>query len=225
MYRTIAGLHLWISSFSDGQELAESLFIAKHQASKALYARVSRMPAHMEMRSLPDQIWTLTQALALPEAQDNRTRLRILVIRGMIEVNYDAATARSTWRWVETLAKSEHEYLLASRAVGEQGIAAFLVGDIGEAKKQVLAAWSVAKYAGDPAAQVRYASVYGAGLIELRKFKEGLDPLNEAIKIAQANPRIAYPSIAVAAKVEALSGFGRVDEALALATGSVAPWF
>jgi hypothetical protein len=54
--------------------------------------------------------------------------------------------------------------LLASRAIGEQGIAAFLLGDISTAKKDVIEAWTVAKVA-DPAARVRYASVYGAGLV------------------------------------------------------------
>jgi hypothetical protein len=35
--------------------------------------------------------------------------------------------------------------LLASRAIGEQGIAAFLLSDIGTAKKEVLKAWMIAK--------------------------------------------------------------------------------
>jgi hypothetical protein len=46
--------------------------------------------------------------------------------------------------------------LIASRASGEQGIAAFLLEDIGTAKKDVLKAWMIAKVA-DPPAHVRYA--------------------------------------------------------------------
>jgi hypothetical protein len=42
-------------------------------------------------------ILKLTQDLTLPAARDPETRLRILTIRGMIEVNYDAAMARDTW--------------------------------------------------------------------------------------------------------------------------------
>jgi hypothetical protein len=65
----------------------------------------------------------------------------------MLETNYDAGMARQTWSEVESLAKQRHHYLLASRAVGEQGIAAFLLGDIATAKKDVEKAWMVAKVA------------------------------------------------------------------------------
>ena len=189
----------WLNAWIPAEPLykkAEGSFLKTHELSKALYAHVSQMPAHMETGNLQEQIWTLTQDLALPEARDPQTRLRILVIRGMIEVNYDAATARSTWAMVESLAKQQHQYLLASRAMGEQGIAAFLLGDIATAKKQVLTAWTLAKYAGDPATQIRYASVYGSALVQFEKYKEALGPLNEAIQLSQRTPGSAYPNTA-----------------------------
>ena len=210
----------WLNAWIPAEPLykrAEASFLKTHELSKALYAHVSQMPAHMETGNLQEQIWTLTQDLALPEARDPLTRLRILVIRGMIEVNYDAATARSTWATVESLARQQHQYLLASRAMGEQGIAAFLLGDIATAKRQVIAAWTVAKYAGDPATQIRYASVYGTALVQFEKYKEALGPLDEAIQLSQQTPGAAFPSIAMTAKVEALSGLDRNAEALALA--------
>ena len=106
--------------------------------------------------------------------------------------------------------------MLASRAIGEQGIAAFLLGDIATAKKDVVKAWMVAKVA-DPGAHIRYASMYGTGLVELHKYKEALGPLNEAIKVAGKTRGAAYPTIAITAKIEALSGLGENKEALALA--------
>ena len=138
----------------------------------------------------------------------------------MLEVNYDSGMARSTWSQVAALAQERHHYLLASRAIGEQGIAAFFLGDIATAKKSVIKAWTVAKIA-DPAARIRYASVYGAGLVELRKYKEALGPLDEAIKVAKNKPGAAYPTIAINAKIEALSGLGRNEEALTLASESI----
>jgi len=84
---------------------------------------------------------------------------------------------------VEALALRQHHYLLASRAMGEQGIAAFLLGDIATAKKNVAKAWFIAKTA-DPGAHIRYASMYGTGLVEMHKYKEALGPLDEAIKVA-----------------------------------------
>jgi len=210
----------WLNSWIAAEPLyrqAETEFEKRHQPSKALYARVSQMPAHSESSiSIPSQIALLRHDLDLPEARTPETRLRILTILGMLETNYDAAMANQTWTDVQSLAMRQGHFLLASRATGEQGFAAFLLGDIATAKKEVLRAWAVAKVA-DPAAQVRYASMYGAGLLELHKYKEALGPLDEAIRVAAKTRGAAYPSIAIDAKIEALSGLGRNQEALALA--------
>ncbi|HEV2395992.1 MAG TPA: CHAT domain-containing tetratricopeptide repeat protein [Candidatus Sulfotelmatobacter sp.] len=209
----------WLNSWIAAEPLyrkAELEFTQRRQLSKALYARVSEMPAHSESSTtIPSQIALLRHDLDLPEAQDPETRLRILTILGMLEANYDAAMARQTWAQVESLAIQQHHYLLASRAIGEQGFAAFLLGDIGTAKKDVVRAWTVAKVA-DPSARIRFASMYGAGLVEFHKYKEALGPLNEAIKVAARTRGAAYPTIAIDAKIAALSGLGQNKEALAL---------
>jgi len=210
----------WLNSWIAAEPLyrkAELQFAQRHQLSKALYARVSEMPAQSEYSTtIPLQISLLRHDLDLPEAKDPETRLRILTILGMLEVNYDSGMARQTYAKVESLAIRRHHYLLASRAIGEQGIASFLLGDIATAKKDVVEAWMVAKVA-DPGAHIRYASMYGAGLVELHKYKEALGPLNEAIRVARKTRGAAYPTIAITAKIEALSGVGENKEALALA--------
>ena len=195
----------WLNSWIAAAPLyhqAELQFIQEHNHSKALYAQVSQMPAQSESSTtIPSQIAVLRRDLILPEARDPETRLRILTILGMLEVNYDSGMARETWAEVEALAIRQHHYLLASRAIGEQGIAAFLLGDIATAKKDVVKAWMVAKVA-DPAAQIRYASMYGAGLVELHKYKEALGPLNEAIKVAAKTHGAAYPIQAAANDID-----------------------
>lgn len=210
----------WLNSWIQAEPLyrqAEVQFERTHQLSKALYARVSAMPANSEgSTSVPTQIALLTTDLTLPEARDPETRLRILTILGMLETNYDAGMARDTWTQVENLALHQHHFLLASRALGEQGIAAFLLGDMATAKKNIVKAWMVAKTA-DPGAHIRYASMYGTGLVELHKYSEALGPLNEAIKVAKDTLGAAYPTIAITAKIGALSGLGKTQEALALA--------
>ena len=209
----------WLNSWIEAEPLyrqAEQEFTRRHQLSKALYARVSQMPAHSESStSIPSQIALLRQDLDLPEAKDPETRLRILTILGMFEVNYDSGMARQTWTEVKALADRQHHYLLSARAMGEQGVAAFLLGDIATAKKNVVRAWTVAKVA-DPGAHIRYASLYGAGLVEMHKYQEALGPLDEAIKVAGKTRGAAYPTIAVNAKIDALSGLGENKEALAL---------
>jgi tetratricopeptide (TPR) repeat protein len=106
--------------------------------------------------------------------------------------------------------------------MGEQGIAAFILGDTETAKKRVIRAWMLSKVERDTASTVRYESVFGAGLVQIHRYKEALTPLNEAIKLATANPSVAYPTIAVYAKIDALVGLHRSDEALALANQSLA---
>jgi hypothetical protein len=59
---------------------------------------VSEIPAQSESSiSVPAQLAELTAELSLPQARDPETRLPILTILGMREVNYDSAMARGTW--------------------------------------------------------------------------------------------------------------------------------
>src|ERR1035438_6461865 len=100
----------WLNSWIEAEPLyrqAELQFTQRHKLSKALYARVSEMPAQSESStSVPAQIVLLTHDLSLPEAQEPETRLRVLTILGMLEVNYDSGMARKTWEEVEADRKS-----------------------------------------------------------------------------------------------------------------------
>jgi hypothetical protein len=91
----------WLNSWIAAEPLyrqTEIQFMQGHQLSKALYARVSEMPAHSESSiSVPVQIALLRSDLTLPEGRDPETRLRVLTILGMLEVNYDSGMARETW--------------------------------------------------------------------------------------------------------------------------------
>ncbi|RSL18680.1 CHAT domain-containing protein [Edaphobacter aggregans] len=199
---------------------AEAKFEQQGQLSKALYARVSQIPPN-ESANSPLTIVSLTQDLARPEAAEPEIRLRILTIRGMLETNYNAAEALSTWQQVSTIARSLGHVSIASRALGEEGIASFMLGDTETAKKKVIGAWTLSKIENDPAATVRYASVFGAGLVQIHRYQEALTPLNEAIRIAGTHSGVAYPTIAVYAKIDALVGLHRLDEALEMANDSL----
>ena len=196
---------------------AEQLFSGQNRASEALYAHVSQFIPRAESEPISSLLVELQKDQSLPGARASQTRLRILVIQGMIETNYDASMARKTWKEVQTLARQQGHYLLMARAMGEQGIAAFLLGDFASAKRLVLRAWIVAKYLHDPAAHVRYASVYGAGLVELQRYSEAIRALDEAIRTAEKSPGIAYPSIAINSKIDALRGLHHYHHHQALA--------
>ena len=123
---------------------------------------------------------------------------------------------------VAGLARRENHYLLASRAIGEEGISAFILGDTSTAKKEVLAAWEISKIFHDAGAHVRYASVYGAGLVEFHRYKEALIPLDEAISTAKADPAVGYPDIAISSKIDALRGLHQYQDAFSLANQALA---
>lgn len=201
---------------------AESLFTAQDKSSKALYAHVSRFVVRAESEPIPSLLLELKRAEAQPAAQNPDTHLRVLLIEGMLDTNYDAAMARKTWDQVETIAIRRGYPRLAARAMGEQGIAAFLQGDVAAAGKRVRIAWVTAECLRDQAAHVRYASVYAAGLIELEQYESAMKVLDEAIHTAQTSRGVAYPSIAINYKIDALRGLHRYTEALALANEAIA---
>ena len=199
---------------------AESLFRTQGNQAKALYAAVSQIPPN-QSADIPATIWSLTTDLAQPGASDPETRLRILTVRGILQTNQDAAQAHATWQEVEKLARKLNHYELATRAIGEEGIAAFILGDALTAKKQVVFAWTFATPELDPAARIRYASAYGAGLVAVGRYSEAMTPLNEAVKIAEAHPEVAYPTLAISTKIDALVGLRRYKEALQLTNDSL----
>lgn len=196
---------------------AQTGFLARRDTDHVLYAEVSQIPAVMESRPLGDLIGQTNAMLHRPGATDPHVHLRILTVKGILELEYDAAIAKATWSEVEREAEALGEYRLASRANGEQGILAFLLGNIGEASSRVKSAYLKAKILLDRPAQVRYASLIGRGILELGRYKESLSYLDKAISLADAHPEIARPMIAYAAKVDALVGLKRYDEALRLA--------
>jgi hypothetical protein len=72
--------------------------------------------------------------LALPEAQNPKTKLRLFEIRGQLENNYDATLAYNTWRRVEQLAAQQNDWVTRNRAYGEEAIGLFLLGDSASAR-------------------------------------------------------------------------------------------
>ena len=210
----------WLNDWPGAAPLykqAETLFLQQGEASKALYAHVSHAPNQSERISLSQQILEVEQDLELPAAKDSATRLRILEVLGYLEVDYDASAARQTYREVQDLATKRGRFLLASRALGEQGISAFLLGDTATARKDTLTAWTVAKLFNDKAAHIRYASLYAAGLVEIGRYKESIGAIDEAFRVYRAAPGTAFPGMAADAKIQALAGMGRYAEAKTVA--------
>jgi type IV secretory pathway VirB10-like protein len=121
-----ADMLAWGNRWADARPLyqkAEMAFLKEHRPDRALYAQVSQIPAD-ETGSVEEKILQLRKDLIRPEAKNEATYLRILTIRGMLETNYDAGAARSTWQEIQRLAFKKGQVQLATRAVGEQGTSA-----------------------------------------------------------------------------------------------------
>jgi hypothetical protein len=106
----------WLNSWIEAEPLyrqAEQEFTRRHQLSKALYARVSQMPAYSESSTnIPAGIALLRDELELPEAPAPKGRNRVLTIFGMLEVNFAAGMPRETWAEGRTLAIQPNHFLL-----------------------------------------------------------------------------------------------------------------
>jgi CHAT domain-containing protein len=210
----------WLNNPLEAQPLyarAERLFESRGDRRNAFYSRVSQIPAETESRNLEDLSGELKQDLNQPFLKhDPYLRLRLLVVKGEVDLNLDTRAARPVWQDVESLATSLGEYSLASRASGELGILAFLDGKGEEAKWRVGKALLYAKVVKDVGAQIRYLAMIGQGLVEVGHPEDGSKYLDAALEKAARNPDVGFPKLAVIGKVSALTSLGRYDEARAL---------
>jgi CHAT domain-containing protein len=215
-----ADYFFWLNNPLEAQPLyakAERLFEARGDRRNALYARISQIPAETENTNLADLSQQLAQELRKPGlTRDPYLRLRLLVVKGEVDLNLDALSARPVWQDVESLADSLGEHSLSSRASGELGILAFLEGKGEEAKSRVGKALLYAKLVKDVGAEIRYMAMIGQGLIEVGRPEEASKYLDAALAKASTNPDIGFPKLATIGKVSALTALGRYGEARAL---------
>jgi hypothetical protein len=161
----------WLNNPIEAQPLyarAERLFEAAGDSRNAFYAKISQIPAKMESHNLAELSRYLATELRQPGIDtDPYLRLRLLVVKGEVDLNLDGLSSRPVWLEVESLATLLGERQLASRASGELGILAFLAGNSSEAKWRVGKALFFAKVVKDVGAQIRYLSLFGQGLAEV----------------------------------------------------------
>jgi CHAT domain-containing protein len=210
----------WLNNSLEAQPFyarAEQLFETRGDRRNAFYARVSQIPAETESRNLAELSQELMKNLREPSLQhDPYLRLRLLVVKGEVDLDLDTLSARPVWQQVESLATSLGEYSLASRASGELGILAFLDGKGEEAKSRVGKALLYAKVVKDIGAEIRYLAMIGQGFVEVGRSEDGLKYLDAALQKAAKNPDVGFPKLAVIGKVSALTALGRYDEARSL---------
>jgi tetratricopeptide (TPR) repeat protein len=198
---------------------AEKAAISRADQRSALYARIGIVRSTMEQRVLADMADFLGSELRenpLLQA-DPELRIFTLQVKGDIDFEIDAGLAGQDWEEVLALSQKINDKKWIRRASGELGLVAFLEGDILTARKLVGTALIEATVSGDVGSQVRYLGAIGTALALMKNFEEALERLNQTLAIVAKNPTIGYSFPTQEAKIQALSGLNRMDEAFSLA--------
>jgi CHAT domain-containing protein len=219
----LADLYNW----SDAGPLfaqAEQLFEAQGDKRDALYARLGHTRATMEELSLPQTSQQLATKLETNSLLKSDPRLRVfaLSVKGDIDGELDAAPMRRDWEDVYELAKVLNDPKLENRASGEIGFAAFLEGEMGEARHRVAGALLKAQATGDVGAQIRYLAAIGTAQVLAGNTDDALGYFDKALKVATANPDSGYQFLIQEGRVQAFIAAKRFDAASRLAQQVIA---
>src|ERR1035437_9265232 len=194
---------------------AERLFAAAGDERNALYCKIIRLRAEVQGMSFTEVAEYLDRELSNPLVQaDAKLRLRLLVVKGNIDLEIDPSSSRRDWEEVLAIAQSLKDKRSESRAKGELGVVAFVEGDSAKAKDLVAGALLYALASADVAAQIRYLTLVGEGMLELDLPEDALRYLDQALAIAATNPDLSFPMLAHAGKATALVRLNRRAEAL-----------
>ncbi len=175
---------------------------------------MSRLRGEMQVRALPEVIASIDSVLASDAAKTDRPlRLRCFVVRGDVNLEIDAPAARDDWDAALALATEIGDRKWQSRANGELGMIAFILGDAGTALSQVSQALFAATASGDFGAEIRYYAAIATGLNLSGAYGQALPYFDRALDTASKHKETGFQYISVWGKAKALLGLGRIDEA------------
>jgi CHAT domain-containing protein/tetratricopeptide (TPR) repeat protein len=210
----------WLKNWSRAEPLfskAEEMFTAAGDQRNALYARISAIRGRLPQLSLIEVSQTLSDYLGNPIVQnDPKLKLRCLVVKGDVDLDFDDGLAQDDWTEALTLAKSLKDPDWEARATGELGIITFLQGDHAGAVMSVGNALSHAIKSADIGGQIRYLTLIGGGLTEFGRPEQALEYLDRALKVVASTPDLADPLMTYTEKARALAAAGQEPEATTL---------
>ena len=210
----------WLKNWSRAEPLfskAEEMFTAAGDERNALYARISAIRGRLPQLRLIEVSQTLSDYLDNPIVQnDSKLKLRCLVVKGDVDMDFDDGLALWDWTEVLALAKSLKDADWEARATGELGIITFLQGDHAGAVMSVGNALSHAIKNGDVGGQIRYLTLIGSGLTEFGSPEQALGYLDRALQVVASTPDLADPVMTYTEKARALAAAGQEPEATKL---------
>lgn len=202
---------------------AEEGFRNANDARNALYAKIGRLRSTMEERALPALSAELEAILADPlTTNDPQLRLFCLIVKGDVDGELDADSAKRDWTAARDLADKLGNAKWKNRANGELAFQLFFEGDMTGARQLVAGALLGAVASGDKPAQARLMTAIGSGLALSRLFDEALTYFDRSLAVAASDPEMGFQYVTLDGKVSALRGTGKAQEALSLANELVA---
>jgi tetratricopeptide (TPR) repeat protein len=193
---------------------AERMFLAQGDKRNALFAQASRLRGEMQMRPFHEVIEAIDEILATDLARDDASlRLRCLIVRGDVNLEIDAVAAKDDWEAALAAARQAGDRKWQSRATGELGMAAFLLGDASAARSQVGQAMMTALATGDAGAQIRYYAAIATGLHLSEEYDQAIRYFDLALNTASKHPESGFQYISYWGKAKALMALKRFQEA------------
>jgi tetratricopeptide (TPR) repeat protein len=193
---------------------AETLFRSRGDARDEIHCRVGRIRGNAETMPFSKVSSMLEEELENPIVQsDPRLKLWCLTAKGYTDLDLDPVSSRKEWEEARTVADSLGDKAREARASGELGIISFLEGNGAAAKKLVGDAFFSAVVNGDVGAQVRYLSMFGNALNELKRPEEASEYFNRALVLANHTPDIGFPFMAYEGKAQALVALNKSSQA------------
>ena len=115
----------WLKNWSRAEPLflrAEEMFSAAGDERNALYSRISAIRGRLPQLPLIEVSQTLSDYLGTPLVQnDTKLKLRCLVVKGDVDMDFDDGLAQEDWTAALALAKSLKDPDWEARATGELG--------------------------------------------------------------------------------------------------------
>ena len=153
LLNTCLGLRVWTRAEQLYAEAREG-FVHSGDRRNTLYAEVSQQRGQLPTLSVPEVSERLSAYLDDPVVEnDERLRLRVLVIKGETDEDLDPSLSQRSWTEALAFAQKLGEAGWANRARGELGLVAFLQGDTNTAIVNLGQAIKVAETSGDDARQ------------------------------------------------------------------------
>src|SRR6266511_2745426 len=184
----------WLKAWTRAEPLydqAARLFTARGDRRNALYAEINQLRGELPRLPIADVSQRLAEYLDDPIVQnDDRLRLRCLVIKGETDEDLDPSLSERSWREALGIAEKLGDAAWANRAQGELGLSAFLEGDINTSIIKLGQALKVAESNGDVASVVRWLTLFGHGYSELGRPDQALDFYDRALKVAATIPEL-----------------------------------